>query len=308
MSKYRWLSPTERSAIFARFRAGAAVKDVAAEFDVPSRSMCRLRDEVVVMRRRVEQSPHRLSFEERERIRVGIAVGESDAQIARVLGRHRSTVGREIARCGRRRRYRALEGERHAQKAARRPKATKLATHPRLLGEVERRLVDGCSPEQIAARLRREFPDDPSMRISHETIYQSFHVQARGELRRELAACLRTGRTRRKSHGWVDNRGRIPDMVMISERPAEVEDRAVPGHWEGDLLLGQAGKSQIATLVERSTRWECRRNRVSVAERTSHADENSQQDRSRCCQRGAKRPWHRRAERGVSGIAWRPGF
>jgi transposase, IS30 family len=253
--KYRWVSPTERSAIFRRFREGAAVKEVAAEFDVPSRSMYRLRDEVVVMRRRVEHSPHRLSFEERERIRVGIATGESDAEIARVLGRHRSTIGREIARCGRRGRYRALEGERHAQRAARRPKPTKLAGHPGLLGEVERRLIEHCSPEQIAARLKVEFPDDPSMRISHETIYQSLYVQARGELRRELAACLRSGRTRRKPHGRIERRGRIPDMVMISERPAEIEDRAVPGHWEGDLLLGQAGKSQIATLVERSTRF-----------------------------------------------------
>ena len=157
MSKYRWLSPTERSAIFARFRAGAAVKDVAAEFDVPSRSMYRLRDEVVVMRRRVEQSPHRLSFEERERIRVGIAVGESDAQIARVLGRHRSTVGREIARCGRRCRYRALEGERHAQKAARRPKPTKLASASAVVGggraPARGRLLAGADRRAAAARV-----------------------------------------------------------------------------------------------------------------------------------------------------------
>ncbi len=231
------------------------MKQVAVEFGLSPRSAYRLRDEMVVMRRRVEHSPHRLSFEERERILVGIARGESNAQIARAVGRHRSTIGREIARCGRRGRYRALEGERHAQRAARRPKPTRLAGDPRLLGEVERRLADGCSPEQIAARLRLEFPDDPSMQISHETIYQSLYVQGRGELRRELAACLRTGRTRRKQHGRVDHRGRIPDMVMISERPAEIEDRAVPGHWEGDLLLGTAGKSQIATLVERSTRF-----------------------------------------------------
>lgn len=255
MSRYRWVSPSERSVIVRRFREGAAVKDLVAEFDVPSRSMYRLRDEVVVMRRRVEHSPHRLSFEERERIRVGIAMGESNAEIARALGRHRATIGREIARCGRRDRYRALEAERHAQKRARRPKPTKLAGHPHLLGEVERRLGKRCSPEQIAARLREDFPDDPSMRISHETIYQSLYVQARGELRRELTAHLRSGRTRRKEHGRVERRGRIPDMVMISERPAEVKDRAVPGHWEGDLLLGKAGTSQIATLVERSTRF-----------------------------------------------------
>jgi transposase, IS30 family len=254
-SPYRWLSPSERSAIYARFRGGAVVEEVIGEFGVSRRSAYRLRDEVVLVRRRVEQSPHRLSFGERERILIGIARGESNAQIARALGRDRSTVGREIARCGRRHHYRALSGERQVQKRARRPKVRKLAGNPRLLGEVERRLLDGCSPEQISARLRLEFPDDPSMRVSHETIYQSLYVQARGELRRELAACLRTGRARRKPQGRVDRRGRIQDMVMISERPAEVEDRAVPGHWEGDLLMGKANRSQIATLVERSTRF-----------------------------------------------------
>jgi IS30 family transposase len=214
-----------------------------------------LRNEAVMSRRRVAHSPHRLSFEERERILIGIARGESNAEIARAIGRHRSTVGREIARCGRRHHYRALKAERKAQKACRRPKSTKLSSDPRLLCEVQRRLLERCSPEQISARLRLEFPDDPRMRISHETIYVSLYVQARGELRRELAKCLRTGRTHRKPQGRSDRRGAIPDMVMISERPAEVEDRAVPGHWEGDLLIGKAGKSQVATLVERSTRF-----------------------------------------------------
>jgi IS30 family transposase len=247
--------PGERSAIHARFREGALVEEVVAEFGVSSRSAYRLRDEVVVVRRRVEHSRHRLSFEERERISRGIAAGESDSEIARALGRHRSTIGREIKRCGRRHHYRALSGERKAQKGARRPKPTKLAMHPALLAEVERRLSERCSPEQISARLRVEFPDDPGMRISHETIYQSLYVQARGELRRELAKCLRTGRTHRKPQGRAERRGRIQEMVMISERPAEIEDRAVPGHWEGDLLMGKGNRSQIATLVERSTRF-----------------------------------------------------
>jgi IS30 family transposase len=111
------------------------------------------------------------------------------------------------------------------------------------------------SPEQIANRLRAEFGDDSDMRISHETIYKTLYVQGRGELRRELARCLRTGRAKRIAQGRIEKRGRIPDMVMISERPPEVEDRAVPGHWEGDLLLGKQGKSAIGTLVERSTRY-----------------------------------------------------
>jgi IS30 family transposase len=253
---YRWLSPSERAVILERFRAGAAAMEVVAEFGVSKRTAYRVRDEVVLVRRRVAYSPHRLSFEDRERVMVGIARGESDGEIAGVLGRSRQTVWREIRRCGGRRRdYRALKGERQAHKRARRPKPTKLAGCPRLLAEVEDRLRDGCSPEQIAARLRLEFPDDPGMRISHETIYQSLYVQARGELRRELATCLRTGRTRRKSQGRVPRRGALQDMVMISERPAEVEDRAVPGHWEGDLLMGKANRSQVVTLVERQTRF-----------------------------------------------------
>jgi transposase, IS30 family len=251
---YRWLSPGEKTAILLGFREGARVGQVVAEFGISRRHASLLRDAAVMSRRRVAHSPHRLSFEERERILIGITRGESDAEIARAIGRHRSTVGREIARCGRRHHYRALKGE-QAQKACRRPKSTKLASDPRLLCEVERRLLERCSPEQISARLRLEFPDDPRMRISHETIYVSLYVQARGELRRELAKCLRTGRTHRKPQGRSDRRGTIPDMVMISERPAEVEDRAVPGHWEGDLLMGKAWKSQVATLVERSTRF-----------------------------------------------------
>ena len=250
-----WLVPEVRREIGARLRAGESVRALAAEFGVARFSIHRIGHQQALMRRRVGHSPHRLSFVERERISRGIAAGESDSEIARAIGRHRSTVGREIKRCGGRRRYRALRAEQLATWRARRPKPTKLAVCPRLRAAVEAGLARRWSPQQIAARLRVEYPDDMVMRISHETIYQSLFVQARGELRRQLTACLRTGRRTRKPQGRVETRGRIRDMVMISERPAEVADRAVPGHWEGDLLLGAGGKSAIATLVERQTRY-----------------------------------------------------
>jgi IS30 family transposase len=225
------------------------------EFGVRRSTAYRLRDEAALLRRRVGYSPHRLSFEERERIFVGIHLGESDSEIARALGRHRSTVGREIGRCAQRRRYRPLKAERTAARLAGRPKATKLSMSPRLVAAIHDGLGRRWSPEQISARLKVEYPDDEGMRISHETIYQSLYVQSRGELRRQLTANLRTARSTRRSRGRADGRGRIPEMVPIAERPPEVDDRRVPGHWEGDLLMGSGGKSAIATLVERHTRY-----------------------------------------------------
>jgi transposase, IS30 family len=215
----------------------------------------RIGEQSALVRRRAAHSPHRLSFAERERISRGIAAGESDSEIARALGRHRSTVGREIRAGGGRRAYRALAAERGAQRRSRRPKPGKLARSPRLLAAVESGLRARWSPQQISRRLRIDYPDDPMMRISHETIYRALFVQSRGELRRQLAANLRSGRTRRRQQGRVEQRGRIADMVPISERPPEVADRAVPGHWEGDLLVGKRGRSFIATLVERQTRY-----------------------------------------------------
>ena len=252
---YRWLRPSERAVIAARFGGGAVVAEVVAEFGVPSTTACRIRDEAALARRRVGHSSRRLSFAEREEVFAGICRGDSDSEIGRALGRHRSTIGREIARCGGRRRYRPLRAERVAERLARRPKATKLAGCPRLLAAVEEGLGRRWSPQQIAARLKLDHPDDQVMRISHETIYRSLYVQARGELRRQLSANLRTGRSTRRSRGRVDTRGRIPGMVPIAQRPPEVDDRRVPGHWEGDLLIGAGGRSAIATLVERQTRY-----------------------------------------------------
>jgi IS30 family transposase len=218
-----------------------------------------------------------LSLDERVEIQVGVRAGESIRSIARRLDRAPSTIMREINRnafCyGRYRarhrfgaawhggwdptpRYRATGAQGRTQDRARRPKLGKLAVSERLHAEVQTRLQDNYSPEQIARRLRLDFPDDAEMRVSHETIYQSIYVQGRGELRRELHQCLRTGRALRKPQRRADaRRSRIRDMVNISARPPEVEDRAVPGHWEGDLILGARGKSAIGTLVERATRF-----------------------------------------------------
>jgi transposase, IS30 family len=196
-----------------------------------------------------------LSVAEREEIAVGVAAGLSLRQIAGRLGRAPSTVSREVARNGCRGRYRGLAAQAQAEFRARRPKMAKLAGNERLRGQVGRWLGERWSPEQISVMLRQQFGDDPGMWVSHETIYQSIYVQGRGALRRELAVCLRTGRALRKPRrAEGERRGRIKDMVMISERPAEVADRAVPGHWEGDLIIGSRG-SAIGTLVERSTRF-----------------------------------------------------
>ena len=194
-----------------------------------------------------------LTIDEREQILLGINRGDTFTAIAEQLGRAVSTVSREVKRGGGRCGYSAWHAHQRAREQARRPKPFKLASG-RLLEEVTSRLEQLWSPEEIAARLRLDHANHPEMRVSHETIYQSLFVQGRGELRRELARCLRSGRAARKARGTTDGRGRIPGMVMISERPAEADDRAVPGHWEGDLILGEGSRSAVGTLVERSTR------------------------------------------------------
>jgi IS30 family transposase len=196
----------------------------------------------------------RLGLGERIEIRVGLEARDSFGVIARRLGRAVSTVSREVKAGGGRRRYKPVTAHNAAVVAARRPKPSKLAANPVLSARVIADLEKLWSPQQIAAGLAAEFGDDESMRISHETIYKSLYLQGRGELRRELARCLRSGRAARKPRG-VTRPSRIPDMVMISERPAEVADRAVPGHWEGDLIIGQNGRSAIGTMVERASRF-----------------------------------------------------
>jgi IS30 family transposase len=202
-----------------------------------------------------------LSFVEREEIALLNAAKMGVREIAQLLGRDPSTISRELRRVpGRpsdpqRRVYRASTAQDDADVKARRPKDAKLATNLALRGEVQARWKENHSPEQIAGRLRGDFPDDPEMWVSHETIYQALYVQGRGALKRELIRHLRTGRALRKPRRVEgERRGRIPGMVNISQRPPDVEDRAVPGDWEGDLILGSTeSASAIGTLVERAT-------------------------------------------------------
>jgi IS30 family transposase len=196
-----------------------------------------------------------LSFAEREEIMRLEAAGWGVREIARELRRTPGTISRELKRGASTRGYRASVGQAKVDAGRRARRSSKLATDLRLRGEVIDRLKHKNSPAQIAGRLKIDFPDDPEMHVCAETIYQALYVQARGGLKRELTAHLRTGRVRRKPRRVPgERRGRIPDMVSISERPPEVEDRAVPGHWEGDLIMGStASNSAVGTLVERSS-------------------------------------------------------
>lgn len=208
--------------------------------------------------RRRQVSGRFLSLEERIEIQAGLTAGRSVREIARGLGRSPSTVSRELQRHAsyRRSRYSALKADSGARQQARRPKPRKLACHDRLAAVVSAGLERCWSPREISERLRMDFPDDPSMRISHEAIYQSLFMLGRGGLRTELTAALRSGRAMRRPRRQVgERRGRIPGMVMISERDAQAQDRAVPGHWEGDLIIGKDSASAIGTLVERTTRF-----------------------------------------------------
>ena len=198
-----------------------------------------------------------LTLEEREEISRGIAVGSSIRSIAQGLGRAPSTVSREISRNGGLKKYRASKAETHAWKSTTRPKACKLLLNRMLSLAVARKLKKGWSPQQIAGWLKFTYPKDQDRTVSHETIYKTLYVQARGALKKELLQHLRSNRMMRRSRQSTaknNGQGKIPDAVSISERPSSVEDRAIPGHWEGDLIQG-SGKTFIATLVERKTRY-----------------------------------------------------
>jgi IS30 family transposase len=241
------------------YRLGWSLRQIAVELGCSASPVWRAVGEGRRYGRRVEARDDwqpgggRLSLAEREEISVGLGRGETFTAIAVGLGRSVSTVSRQVAANGGRENYRAWRAHARSFERARRPKPAKLGC-PRLAAQVGEWMQEWWSPQEIACRLRIEFPHDPMMWVSHETIYQSLFVQGRGELRRELTRCLRSGQTSRRPRTKVA-REHMAGMVMISERPADVDDRAVPGHWEGDLIIGKNGKSAVGTLVERSTRY-----------------------------------------------------
>jgi IS30 family transposase len=253
-----WFTAAQKAELWERWKSGSSAAAISRALDRRNKTgvlrIVTLHGGIAPARRRRALAALRL--EEREEISRGIAAGQSIRQIAHGLGRAPSTVSREIRRNGGSRRYRANPADRSAWERALRPKPCRLALHRELRWRVAQKLALQWSPEQISGWLKREFPTDQEMQISHEAIYRSLFVQTRGVLKKELTAHLRTRRQMRlpKSHNAESGRGHILDMVSIRERPAEAEDRAVPGHWEGDLLTG-ANDTHIATLIERHSRF-----------------------------------------------------
>jgi IS30 family transposase len=254
---YTRLSDEEKAEIWRAVAAGESLRGISRRL---KRSTWTVRQVVgrtggFAPRPRV-RSALRLSLSEREEISRGLVAGDTFCAIAGRLSRASSTVSREVAVNGGRHRYRAHLADERALEAMARPKTSKFCAHPRLRRAVEARLKVRWSPQQIARSLRSDYASDPEMWVSHETIYSSLFVQGRGSLRKELHRCLRSGRAiRRPQSRLPTNKGKLGNMIMLSERPAEAADRAVPGHWEGDLIMGSACKSAIGTLVERSTRF-----------------------------------------------------
>jgi len=252
------LSAIEKREVWSRWKQGQSLHAIGRAFDKPHsciRAVLLPRGGIPPLARR--RSRLAFTLVERESISRGIASGTSIREIASRLDRAPSTVCREIARHGGRSVYRACDADRQAWVSALRPKRCLLAGNRKLRNIVASRLILDWSPEQISGWLKIEYPDDQSMHVSHETIYRTLFIQARGVLKKELLGHLRSKRRMRRSRHFSEHghsRGQIVDAVSIRERPAEAEDRAIPGHWEGDLLSG-AKNSYIATLVERHSRF-----------------------------------------------------
>ena len=253
-----WFTPNQKVELWGRWRSGQCIADIARALRRKNKSgVLRILALNGGIAPRVRgRAPVALGLEEREEISRGIAAGCSIRRIASGLGRAASTVSREVRRNGGSSAYRASEADARAWERSLRPKPCRLATHPELRWHVAKRLSLQWSPEQISAWLKREYPADEDMQVSHETIYRSLFVQTRGVLKKELMAHLRTARQMRQPKGGTEKigLGQIVDAVSIRERPAEAEDRAVPGHWEGDLVSG-TNNSHMVTLVERHSRF-----------------------------------------------------
>ncbi len=254
----RFFSEADKVLMWDHWQTGDSLHAIARLFDSSHSAIAGVLSRTGGIRPRQRQRSQRaLTLAEREEISRGVVVGQSLRWIAASLGRAPSTVGREINRNGGRRQYRANKAEQAAWERAQRPKTCKLIENPALARIVAEKLQLEWSPWQIAGWLKYTYPDDEHYQVSHETIYRTLFIQARGALKKELLQHLRRTRSMRRSRHHTqktDHHGRISDAVSIRERPAEVEDRAVPGHWEGDLLCGSKN-SQIATLVERHTRF-----------------------------------------------------
>jgi len=255
---HRGFTAAEKSELWDRWQNGESLKAIGRAFGKPSSSIYfQVSPYGGIRPRPRRRSRLALTLLEREEISRGIVAHQPIRAIALQVGRSPSTVSREINRNGGYDRYRAATADEHAWARARRPKRCKLAEQPRLRAAVAGKIRLNWSPEQIAGWLKRIYPDDEANRVSHETIYRSLFVQSRGVLKKELLGHLRSKRTVRRSKfadPKGDRRGQIKDLVSIRQRPAAVEDRAIPGHWEGDLLSGSKN-SYIATLVERHTRY-----------------------------------------------------
>ena len=255
--KRREYSAREHRELWERWKRGESIGDIGRALDrAPGTIHCTIRQSGGVAPAERRRSRLALTLPEREEISRGVAAGDSARRIAARLGRAPSTVARELDRHGGRGSYRAADADRRAWERTRRPQRCKLARNPALRDLVAAKLEQDWSPAQIAGWLRIEFPQDQTMRVSHETIYLTLFVQARGALKRELVAHLRRSPSIRRPRARHGNRGQgqIVDAVSIRERPAEAADRAIPGHWEGDLLAG-AANSHVATLVERHSRF-----------------------------------------------------
>ena len=253
-----YYTAAQRTQMWDRWQQGDSLHDIARLFDRGHSSIQRiLRETGGIRPRERKRSERSLSLSERESISRGLAMQQSMRQIAARINRSPSTVSREVNRNGGRGQYRACEADSAAWRRALRPKPCKLSNRPVLVRAIAHKLQCEWSPQQISGWLKRQHPNDESHHVSHETLYKSLFIQARGVLKKELLACLRSQRVMRRSrHATLKRKGlgTIVDAVSIRERPASVEDRAVPGHWEGDLIMG-SNNSYIATLVERHSRY-----------------------------------------------------